>query len=130
MDPSKIIEYPERSGAEDEDTIMPVMFKAAKNLKQPDPLAVLKAQAGLITIRMQSARTIFGKLESIQWVTANFDCEIILIMACWSMLSIKMVWLFVFATFALQDEDYIGFILSDKQTGTPSGIWHFKWLLQ
>jgi hypothetical protein len=72
VDPSKIIEYPERSGAEDEDTIMPVMFKAAKNLKQPDPLAVLKAQAGLITIRMQSARTIFGKLESIQWVTANF----------------------------------------------------------
>jgi uncharacterized integral membrane protein len=49
--------------------------------------------------------------------------------ARWSMLSTKMVLLFVFAALALQDVDYIVFILpeqSDKQTGT--GILPFKLL--
>ncbi len=56
VDPSKIIEYPECLGAEDKDAIMPVMFKAEQNLKQSDPLAVLKAQAGLIATRTWNAQ--------------------------------------------------------------------------
>jgi hypothetical protein len=67
---------------------------------------------------------IWGKLEAIGLrivpsEAVKFDYQIKPITACGSMLSIKIVSLFVFAALALQDEDYIVFILpgqSDKQT--------------
>jgi hypothetical protein len=67
VDHPKIIEYPERPGAEDKlegaqdaDAIM--MFEAAH--KQREPSATLNAQAGLIATRMRRARAILGKAIS------------------------------------------------------------------
>jgi hypothetical protein len=98
-----------------------MMFEAAH--KCPSS-AVLNAQACLIATRMHSAR---AGCHNVPSEAVKFDYQIKLIAAHWSMLSVKMVSLFVFAALALLDADYIVFILpeqSDKQTGT--GILLFK----
>ncbi len=75
VDPPMIMEYPKRLGAEDQDiqdaeAIM--MFEAEHKPGKPScellqdlqPNAVLNAQAGLITTRMLSARSIWGQAIS------------------------------------------------------------------
>jgi hypothetical protein len=102
-----------------------IHWSAIELLDSESAIMMFKAEHKCPSLAVLNA--IWGKLEAIGLrivptlpsEAVKFDYQIKPIAACGSMLSIKMVSLFVFAALALQDEDYIVFILpeqSDKQT--------------